>query len=105
MAFAETFGEFGPGGGSYYLATAFDEIWLQPSGDIGLTGVILESPFLRGTLDKLGVKPRMDHRYEYKNAMNFYTDKKYDPYFKEAMEKLMTSWFSQLTRESPRAGT
>jgi len=98
VAFAETFGEFGPGGGSYYLATAFDEIWLQPSGDIGLTGVFLESPFLRGTLDKLGVKPRMDHRYEFKNAMNFYTDKKYDPYYKEAMEKLMSSWFSQMTR-------
>ena len=98
VAFAETFGEFGPGGGSYYLATAFDEIWLQPSGDIGLTGVFLESPFLRGTLDKVGVKPRMDHRYEFKNAMNFYTDKKYDPYFKEAMEKLTSSWFSQMTK-------
>jgi protease-4 len=98
IAYAETFGEFGPGGGAYYLATAFDEIWLQPSGDIGLTGVILESPFVRGTLDKLGVKPRMDHRYEYKNAMNFYTDKKYDPYHKEAMEKLMNSWFSQLLK-------
>jgi protease-4 len=98
VAFAETFGEFGPGGGSYYLATAFDEIWLQPSGDIGLTGVFLESPFLRGSLDKLGIKPRMDHRYEFKNAMNFYTDKKYDPYYKEAMEKLMSSWFSQMAR-------
>ena len=98
VAFSETFGEFGPGGGSYYLATAFDEIWLQPSGDIGLTGVFLESPFLRGTLDKVGVKPRMDHRYEFKNAMNFYTDKKYDPYFKEAMEKLTSSWFSQMTK-------
>jgi len=98
VAYAETFGEFGPGGGAYYLATAFDEIWLQPSGDIGLTGVILESPFVRGTLDKLGFKPRMDHRYEYKNAMNFYTDKKYDPHHREAMEKLMRSWFSQLVK-------
>ena len=96
IAYSETFGEFSPGGGSYYLATAFDEIWLQPSGDVGLTGVILESPFARGTLDKLGLKPRMDHRYEYKNAMNFYTDKKYDPYYREAMEKLMNSWFTQL---------
>ena len=26
VAFAETFGEFGPGNGAYYLATAFDEI-------------------------------------------------------------------------------
>jgi protease IV len=98
VAYSETFGEVGPGGGAYYLATAFDQIWLQPSGDIGLTGIILESPFIRGTLDKLGVKPRMDHRYEYKNAMNFYTDRKYDPYHKEAMEKLMNSWFSQMVR-------
>src|SRR5262249_58663948 len=31
IAYAETFGEFGPGNGSYYLATAFDQIYLQPS--------------------------------------------------------------------------
>jgi len=48
IAYAETFGEFGPGNGSYYLATAFDQIYLQPSGDIGLTGVIMESPLSRG---------------------------------------------------------
>jgi protease-4 len=32
IAYAETFGEGGKGNGSYYLATAFDEICLQPSG-------------------------------------------------------------------------
>ncbi len=96
IAWAETFGEFGPSGGSYYLATAFDQIWLQPSGDIGLTGILMESPFVRGTLDKLGVKPRMDHRYEYKNAMNMYTEKKYTPAHRAAMEKVMNSWFSQM---------
>ena len=46
IAFAETFGEFGPGNNSYYLATAFDQIYLQPSGDIGLTGLMFESPFI-----------------------------------------------------------
>jgi len=56
VAFAETFGEFGPGNGAYYLATAFDQINLQPSGDVGLTGLMLESPFIKGTLDKLGMK-------------------------------------------------
>lgn len=35
---AETFGEFAPGNGSYYLATAFAHTFLQPSGDIGITG-------------------------------------------------------------------
>lgn len=63
VAFSETFGEFGPGNGSYYLATAFDQVWLQPSGDVGLTGLIMETQFFRGALDKLGVVPRLDHRY------------------------------------------
>jgi protease-4 len=96
IAFAETFGEFGPGNGSYYLATAFDEVWLQPSGDIGLTGLLMESTFFKGGLDKLGVTPRMDHRYEYKNAMNVFTEKKYTPAHREAVSKVMDSWFSQM---------
>ena len=98
VAWGETFGEFSGSGGSYYLATAFDEIWLQPSGDIGLTGILMESPFVRGTLDKLAIKPRMDHRYEYKNALNTLTEKKYTPAHREAVEKVMHSWFSQLVR-------
>jgi protease-4 len=98
IAFSETFGEVGPGSSSYYLATAFEQIWLQPSGDIGLTGVIAESPFIRGTLDKLGIVPKMDHRYEYKNAMNFFTEKKFTPPHREATEKLMSSWYWQMVR-------
>jgi protease-4 len=98
IAFSETFGEVGPGGSSYYLATAFDQIYLQESGDVGLTGIIMESPFLRGTFDKLGLKPRMDHRYEYKNAMNVFTETKYTASHREATEKLMNSWFVQMLR-------
>jgi hypothetical protein len=74
VAYSETFGEFGPGNGAYYLATAFDHIYLQPSGDVGLTGIIMESPFIKGTLGKLGMTFHGDHRYEYKAALNFYTD-------------------------------
>jgi protease-4 len=98
IAFAETFGEWAPGNGSYYLASAFDEVWLQPSGDIGLTGLMFESPFIRGTLDKLGVQPRMDHRHEYKNAMNLFTERRYTPAHREAMEKVLGSWFGQVVR-------
>ncbi|MFY9559902.1 MAG: signal peptide peptidase SppA [Terriglobales bacterium] len=96
IAYAETFGEFGPGNGAYYLATAFDQIYLQPSGDIGLTGIIMESPFIKGTLAKLGVTFHGDHRYEYKNALNFYTETKYTPPHKEAMTAIMTAWFNQM---------
>src|SRR5208337_1368103 len=96
VAYSETFGEFGPGNGAYYLATAFDHIYLQPSGDVGLTGIIMESPFIKGTLSKLGVTFHGDHRYEYKNALNFFTETKYTGPHKEAMTAIMTSWFSQM---------
>ena len=96
LAFAETFGEFGPGNGSYYLATAFDQIYLQPSGDVGLTGLIFESPFVKGTLEKLGTRFHGDHRYEYKNALNFYTESKYTAAHREAVERVTNSWFAQM---------
>jgi protease-4 len=98
VAYSETFGEAGPGNGSYYLASAFDEIYLQPSGDIGLTGLMYESPFLSGTFQKLGLVPRMDQRYEYKNAMNTYTETKYTEAHREAMQTLVDRQFGQLVR-------
>ena len=96
VAYSETFGEFGPGNGAYYLATAFDKIYLQPSGDVGLTGLIMESPFIKGTLGKLGVTFHGDHRYEYKAALNFYTESKYTDAHKEEMTSIMNSWFNQM---------
>jgi len=96
VAWSETFGEFGTGNGAYYLATAFETIYLQPSGDVGLTGLMYESPFIRSMLDKLDVVPRMDHRYEYKNAMNMYTETKFTEAHQEAMKVLMESQFGQI---------
>ena len=96
VAYSETFGEFGPGNGAYYLATAFDHIYLQPSGDVGLTGIIMESPFVKGTLGKLGITFHGDHRYEYKAALNFYTESKYTDAHKEEMTAIMDSWFKQM---------
>ncbi len=96
VAYAETFGEFGPGNGAYYLATAFDHIYLQPSGDVGLTGILMETPFIKGTLGKLGMTFHGDHRYEYKNALNFYTETKYTAAHKEAMTAIMSAWFNQI---------
>jgi protease-4 len=68
VAWAETFGESANGMVPYALATAFREIWLQPSGELGLIGVAAEVTFLRGALDKAGIEPQLEQRYEYKNA-------------------------------------
>lgn len=96
VAYAESFGEFGAGNMAYYLSTAFGEIYLQPSGDVGLTGLMMESPFFKGTLEKLGVTPRLDHRKEYKSTMNLFTEKKYTESHRRAVQKVMESQFNQI---------
>jgi protease-4 len=68
VAWAETYGESANGMVPYVLATGFTEIWLQPSGELGLIGIAAEVTFLRGALDKAGIEPQLDRRYEYKNA-------------------------------------
>jgi protease-4 len=96
LAFADSFGEFGPGTRPYYLATAFDEIWLQPMGNVGLTGLYADSPFLKGTLDLLGIVPQFDHREEFKTAMNMLTETKMTPAHREAVEALLGSVAGQI---------
>jgi protease-4 len=103
IAYSETFGEFGPGNGAYYLATAFDEIYLQPSGDVGLTGLLVETPFPTEGLEKIGVTMRGDRRYEYKNAYNVLTDTAYTDAFREATSHVMQEQFSQMVEGIAKA--
>src|ERR1700751_4047432 len=98
LAFADSFGEFGPGTRPYYLATAFDEIWLQPMGNVGLTGLYAEVPFFKGTLDLLGIAPEFDHREEFKTAMNSLTETKMTPAHREEVDALLASISRQIVR-------
>jgi protease IV len=96
LAFADSFGEFGPGTRPYYLATAFDEIWLQPMGNVGLTGLYAEVPFFKGTLDLLGVAQEFDHREEFKTAINSLTETKMTPPHREEVDALLASIGGQI---------
>jgi protease-4 len=95
-AHADSFGEFGPGTRGYYLATAFDRIDLQPVGAVGLTGILIETPFLRGLLDRLGVLPSGDKRGRYKTAPDMYTDEALSPAHRESLESLADSLDRQI---------
>lgn len=97
VAFAETFGEAGDGTLHYYLASAFDQVWLQPSGDLDVTGVYLENPFLREALDEIGVEPQLRQREEYKGAMNMFTDTALPEPQRRNLQQLVNSWLDQIT--------
>jgi protease IV len=96
IAFADSFGEFGAGTRPYYLATAFDQIWLQPMGSLGLTGLYSEATFFKGTLDKLGISPEFDHKGQFKTAANVLTDTQMTPPQREEIEDLLKSISEQV---------
>jgi protease IV len=96
VAWAETFGEFSAGNVPYYLATAFDTVYLQPSGDLGLTGIAMERLFLRGALDHLGVDVQVAKRHEYKSAAEQLTERSFSGPAREATQRLAESVIGQL---------
>jgi protease-4 len=96
LAWVETFGELGSRGMStYVLATVFDELWLQPGGEVGLLGVGIEATFVRGTLDRLGIEPQFEQRHEYKNAADVLVRKEFTTAHREALERVAESVFSE----------
>ncbi len=98
FAFAEDFDGANSGLTSYYLASACDEVWLQPHSEFGVSGLRYESMFLRGALDKLGITPRFEGRKEYKNAINTYLEKEFTAPQREAMQRMLDSNFGQVVR-------
>ena len=96
VAWTETFGETGQGTSSYYLATAFEKIYLQPSGDVGITGVGLSEPFVKDALDKAGVEFRFGKRAEYKTAPNTFLEQDYTAAHAESSRRLVESLGEQI---------
>ncbi len=93
VAWAETLGD-GNGTVAYVLASACTEIWLQPTGELGLLGVAAETTFLRGALDKLGIEPQLDKRHEYKNAADRIMNYEFTPEHREAVDRVAVSVWS-----------
>jgi protease IV len=95
LAWAETY----PGTLSYYLASAFREVWMQPSGTVGLVGFATNALFLRDALDKAGIEAQFVARGEYKSAANLFTQDRYTEAHREADSRLLDSLHGQVWRE------
>lgn len=92
LAWAETY----PGTLSYYLASAFGEVWMQPSGTVGLIGFATNALFLRDALDKAGIEAQFVARGEYKSAANLFTQDRYTDAHREADTRLLESLRAQV---------
>ncbi len=92
LAWAETY----PGTLSYYLASAFGEVWMQPSGTLGLIGFATNALFLRDALTKAGLQAQFVARGEYKSAANMFTESSYTDAHREADSRLIESLHTQV---------
>jgi protease IV len=97
-AFAESFGETGDPNADYLLASGFSEIWMQPSGEFGAVGIMIEQPFLKGLLEKLGVQAQLDQRREYKGGADTFIAAEMSAAQRQNLEQLAGSLRAQLAR-------
>lgn len=98
VGWADSFGELTPGSEGYLIASAFDELTLQPGGFVGLTGVGFEIPFVRDLLDRLGVEPRVFKRAEFKTALDSFTERGLTTAHRDMLESMVDGLFDQLVR-------
>lgn len=94
--YTSSFADAGSGMGAYYLASAFDQIWMQPVGFLSITGFGAEVPLGRAVLDKLGVNPQFLQREKYKSAMESFTDKELSPASRESWNTIISSFAQQV---------
>lgn len=87
--YTASFADLGSGIGAYYLASAFDKIWMQPVGMLSITGLALEMPFAKDVLDKIGANPEFLHREEYKSAMESFTNSHMSAPNRESMQSIL----------------
>lgn len=95
-AFAPSYGDFGGGNRTYYLASAFENIWLQPVGAVALSGIALQEPFGKTALDKIGVKADFMQREEYKSFMDMATRDDFAPPVRANMQSLIDDLATQI---------
>lgn len=56
------------GQGAYYLVSAADKVYLNPKGGLDFTGFSTQMPFVKGTLEKLEIKPEIFYCGKFKSA-------------------------------------
>jgi protease IV len=79
---------------NYVAVSAASELWMQGSTDFSATGIVAETMFLGGLFEKFGIKPEFEQFYEFKNAVNTYTQRDYNAPHREATTAMIGSIYN-----------
>jgi protease IV len=83
----------------YYVCSAAPKLYMAPAGEGGISfvGLRAEAPFFKGTLDKLGIVPQMDHIGAYKSASDTFMRDSMSDAQREATSALLDSIYDRMT--------
>ncbi|KAK9866040.1 hypothetical protein WJX84_001451 [Apatococcus fuscideae] len=99
IAYSDAFGEGGLNDTiSYYLASCFSKVYMQPSGLLSTTGLATSSVFLRQLLDRWHIQPLFVARGKYKNIINTFTESGFTKEHREATEGILQGFTTQMVQ-------
>ncbi|MCK6417511.1 MAG: signal peptide peptidase SppA [Alphaproteobacteria bacterium] len=101
--YTTSFGEAGGGLSQYYLASAFDEIWMQPMGVLSISGIRAEVPYLRPLLDKWKITPEFFQRKDYKTAYESVTRSDMTPENRQMLKDIVQGIRTEIVNVVPAA--
>ncbi len=76
---------------TYMLGASASEFWMQENATFQATGLASEEIFFGRAFERYGVRADFEQRYEYKNAVNTFTQSGFTEAHREATEGWMTS--------------
>lgn len=102
VAFADAYND-----GSYEVASAASEIWLDPLGAVAIAGPGGENLYFKGLLDKLGVTANVYRVGTYKAAVEPFIRNDMSPEAKQNAQELaaamLNSWRASVLHDRPQA--
>lgn len=89
--------------GSYLIASACDEILMQPGGDVATLGIFQQTVFLKNALDAVGVALDVIAITPYKGAYDPFSRDSLSPEAREQQEWLLDSRYRMIVRDLARS--
>lgn len=75
----------------YFVATAADSIFSPPESSFQFDGFYIQTPFIKGLFEKLGIEPEISRRGKYKSAVEPLIRKNYSKANKEQLTALLNN--------------
>jgi len=83
------------GMGSYYVASVADRVWTHPLGDVTIPGMSMGTIFLKGTLEKLGLRFDGTRHGKYKSAIETFTEDSFTAPNREQYEAYLDAPYAE----------